>query len=920
VRDRPGLSYTELEFEAASELGMPRLIFLLDERSEIPLPVDQIIDLPHGGRQAAFRHRLEETAGCTVVRVASPLELEARLFQALLELTAAAGTDPAAEVSGASVAVPLGRLPLAVRGREQLLRSLRRERGLAVLAGMGGVGKSTVAAELARRLQSERPVWWVSAADVASLTGGMVTVARRLGASDRDLRVIGSHAADAPERLWEYLERAEASWLLVVDNADDLAILSAPAVRSAPDAVPPVVDGTGWIRAGGRGLVVVTTRLADQASWGRQARVYAVTQLDERRAAEVLIDLAPRAGSVAEAEALARRLGGLPLALHLAGSYLRSEFGRWPSFDAYRDALDEASGSPGLLGRELDRVLPTDDRSAFLRAWEISLDDLERSGAAHARALLRMLACYTPSVPIPLDLLGADRLAPLLGGDPAAAESRLDEALRGLARVGLISTVASRPGAAVIVHPVIADSNRAHLVAPADAREPDPDLVRNVAVDVLVAETTALHADRPAHWHRFATITPHLHTMLQVVGPHLEREHLAALVAAGNAAVEASNRSGAITAALDLSAALLAHAGRLGEDHPVILVARNQLAMETHRRGEYRKASSTFRRILESERRTLGEDHPVTLATWHRLGRSVAAEEQHEKAESIFREVLAARLRVLGADHPDTLASQHRLARAIAGQGRQAEAIPLLRDVLSSRRRVLGDEHPDTLSTRHRLATAEAECGRWAEAEADLRDILEVRRRVLGGDHTYTLSTRRRLAWVIAKQGRWAEAEAEFREVLEAHRRTLGEDDNDALWTRSRLAWAMAGQGKWVEAAQEFAAVTEVRRRLYGDDHPHAPYSQSGLAEALAGQGRLVEAERLLREVLDAQRRLLGADHRHTLRTRHELARLAYRLGRTDEARVAAAEVLAARRRTLGEDHVDVAESLRTLDELGAST
>ncbi|HXM57108.1 MAG TPA: DUF4062 domain-containing protein [Candidatus Dormibacteraeota bacterium] len=88
VLDRPDTSYTELEFETATDHGLPRLVFILDEQSGLPLPAEQIRDIAHSSRQEAFRRRLQEAAGVTVVRVASPPELEARVYQALLELTA----------------------------------------------------------------------------------------------------------------------------------------------------------------------------------------------------------------------------------------------------------------------------------------------------------------------------------------------------------------------------------------------------------------------------------------------------------------------------------------------------------------------------------------------------------------------------------------------------------------------------------------------------------------------------------------------------------------------------------------------------------------------------------------------------------------------------------------------------------------
>src|SRR5215471_8079906 len=123
------LSYTELEFEIAGELGLPCLIFLLDEDADLPLPASRIIDLEHGALQADFRRRLREEAGHAVAAVASPADLETRLYQGLVEL---AGTHPVRDAAlvGASVAVPIGRLPLEVRGREALLVWLRNRRGL----------------------------------------------------------------------------------------------------------------------------------------------------------------------------------------------------------------------------------------------------------------------------------------------------------------------------------------------------------------------------------------------------------------------------------------------------------------------------------------------------------------------------------------------------------------------------------------------------------------------------------------------------------------------------------------------------------------------------------------------------------------------------------------------------------------------
>lgn len=82
-----GPSYTELEFDAATALRLPRLVVLLDERGVIPLPAEHIVDAAHGARQDAFRRRLRERSDLTVAFVTTPSELETAVYQALVEIS-----------------------------------------------------------------------------------------------------------------------------------------------------------------------------------------------------------------------------------------------------------------------------------------------------------------------------------------------------------------------------------------------------------------------------------------------------------------------------------------------------------------------------------------------------------------------------------------------------------------------------------------------------------------------------------------------------------------------------------------------------------------------------------------------------------------------------------------------------------------
>jgi hypothetical protein len=77
VRDRRELSYTELEFETASDPAHPleRLVFLLDQEAENPgIPAKWLNDPIHGASQQAFLRKVKE-AGLTLQTFRNPDEL-----------------------------------------------------------------------------------------------------------------------------------------------------------------------------------------------------------------------------------------------------------------------------------------------------------------------------------------------------------------------------------------------------------------------------------------------------------------------------------------------------------------------------------------------------------------------------------------------------------------------------------------------------------------------------------------------------------------------------------------------------------------------------------------------------------------------------------------------------------------------------
>ncbi|MFH8453897.1 hypothetical protein ACH4CD_32185 [Streptomyces fungicidicus] len=290
---------------------------------------------------------------------------------------------------------------------------------MAVVCGAGRLGKTTLAAQAARQAQqARRAVFWIRwQGDPGRLAEDLTRVAQDLGLAEERLEAARRGQAVLVDVVWEHLA-AVAGWVLVVDNVDTPA-------RVGPGREA-VASYRGWLRPDGAGLLVVTSRDTAVGTWGRRAQLVLLEPLEEMAAAAVLADAAPAAGS--EAEALAVRLGGLPLALEAAGRYLATATSRYRSFTAYREALDREFGD--LLGAEHPQAAdPEIARTVVRHTWDLSLTQLRTDGYTLARPLLHLLALLE-AAPVPRSLITPALLAGAIGQDVTA--TALDAALAGL--------------------------------------------------------------------------------------------------------------------------------------------------------------------------------------------------------------------------------------------------------------------------------------------------------------------------------------------------------------------------------------------------------------------------------------------------------------------------------------------------------
>ncbi|KAG2487441.1 hypothetical protein HYH03_014008 [Edaphochlamys debaryana] len=338
---------------------------------------------------------------------------------------------------------------------------------------------------------------------------------------------------------------------------------------------------------------------------------------------------------------------------------------------------------------------------------------------------------------------------------------------------------------------------------------------------------------------------------------------------------------------------------------------------EVHRTdGRYDKAVAVAERSLDLRRHALGPEHPDTFASMDRLALCIYACGRCEEAEPLLFTALEQRQRILGGKHPDTISALNNLAICVHSLGGFYKAAPLYRKALALYQEVLGPEHPDTNVAITNMASCLQDQGRFQEAEELYRKALTLRQRVLGPKHPEVIDLLNLLASCMQARGRYEEAELLYREALELSQRLLGPEHPTTIGSFSHLAVCLQDRGRDDQAEPLFRQALDLAKcsDMLGPEHASTIACMQNLASCIQARGRYMEAELLYRQALELAQCVQGAEHPDTITTIRSLVGCLHDRGRSEDAGEALyRKALALSLRALGPEYPDTIASMSAL-------
>jgi tetratricopeptide (TPR) repeat protein len=660
--------------------------------------------------------------------------------------------------------MPLRTNPLYV-GRDTDMLGLAaaiKNYGRAVLTGVGGVGKTQLACEFVHRYGQYflGGVFWISFAEPSNI-GSEIAACGYPG--HLRLRV---DFTTLP--LAEQIRLVLAEWqspmprLLILDNCEDPALL---------DELPLTTGG---------GRVMVTSRRGEwDASVGLQpvrlrelTRSDSITLLRHNR-----IDPSIEDSSLGE---IADELGDLPLALHLAGSFLAS----------HRHSISPSEYLTQLRHSDLlqhqsmtaQNTLPTRHERNVARTFALSYERLDDSQPVDelARRLLASTGYLAPNQIIPRDLL----ILTLMMPDVPETYLQVDDSLARLIALGLIE--AQEEDGALRIHRLIRQFVRGQQT----------DEKTLTTVEEAIGMKT-FHYNESKNIPAFLLLIPHLRFVVDA----------------------ARSRSDALAAELC-----------------------SEFAKYLDAIGDYPNALQYFERALAIQGDLNGQSDPLTATFLENVGLTLEHMGRLAEARPLIERALAVRLGAYGWNHPATALSLNNMGVLLSSQGDFREARPFYGRSLAIRIHLDGDHRNDISQSMNNIGDLLQRLGDYKGAKKFLSQVLALRMEMFGENHALAARSLNNMGAILQNMRDFLGARLHYERSLAVRVAVLGERHPETAQSMANIGGLCIEEGNYSMAWDWFQQALDIQGEVLGENHPQTALTLNNLGAIRVRSGEYAKA------------------------------------------------------------------------------
>jgi len=564
--------------------------------------------------------------------------------------------------------------------------------------GLGGVGKTQLALEYAYRNAAEYDiVWWVRSEEPATLASDYASLANALDlpekeATDQELII---------KAVKQWLEQ-NPKWLLVFDNVKDPA------------------DVRNYIPQGKTGHVIITSR---NTNWRGSATPLDVHVLKRSESVDFLLK---RTGYTdrESADAMAKALGDLPLALEQAGAYMEAKGRSLPDYlKMFTDRKNELWDRAGP---------PPDYPDTVATTWNIAFNEVKQLSSAGAD-LLNLCAFLAPD-DIPVELLNSG--VQYLPGSLAAVASdplAFDDAVDPLRRYSLLEITAET----ISVHRLVQAVTRDRL---------DGDEMKKWAEAAVrvVDEAFPFKSNDILTWPVCSRLLPHALAAA---------EHAETLDVASDSTGRLLNQTGLyLRGRAQFAEAKEMHERALaigeaayGPDHPDVAIGVNNLGNVLQGLGDLEGAKKMYERALAIGEAAYDPDHPQVAIYVNNLGNVLQGLEDLEGAEKMYERALAIGEAAYDPDHPQVAIYVNNLGGVLNALGDLEGAKKMYERALAIDQVAYGPDHPDVAINVNNLGFVLKALGDLEGAKKMYERALSIFTEHLGEDHPDTVTVQNNL-------------------------------------------------------------------------------------------------------------------------------------------------------------------------------